>query len=524
MKKFFLLALFSILMCSGNVNANTVVKEITFDDWTQGISYKSGDVLPDPDMILYSSVIQDDDILTVTTQSKQKCVGVIRNNTYLILFLQEGLLSFDLYGSSTGIEVRSMVANTDGSWSKGNSIEFNRDGASLSDEWVHFYAEIPEDGWYAIKCKQDIFLDNIKNETVGFNISGYVRDADGQVVAGAAIAMDGRNVGVSDENGYYMVGAGSGDSCSVTVSCPGYESVTEEISLTGDVEKDFVLTQQMLSLRAVIADESGTRLSGASVSLNGFELNDAGNGVYTIENLPAAEFGTAEWPLVVSLEGYRIFGNDNLSFNFESRVLSLLAVREQSYSISGKVANEWNSEVGDVEVELLYNGEKIEESVFTDEHGDFTIKYTPVHFSPAEISDVDFMPIRAKSSSAVFVEVNGEGLEPARAEETDDNTGYQLRLSKGTQYQVGTVDVPTAEAGANEYALDDTIKLDSDTITVVEQPEVETVTINGTRYNLQPNTPIMSIDGIIVTRIGTEKQLTLPSGFYIVGTHKVLIK
>jgi Pvc16 N-terminal domain/Carboxypeptidase regulatory-like domain len=82
-----------------------------------------------------------------------------------------------------------------------------------------------------------------------YSVSGRVRGADGQPVAGASVRATGRVMSVSsDEAGTYHITSLRGPEVELTASAPGYGETVRTISLPGDY--DFILSPQ--------ASESGT--------------------------------------------------------------------------------------------------------------------------------------------------------------------------------------------------------------------------------------------------------------------------
>jgi Pvc16 N-terminal domain/Carboxypeptidase regulatory-like domain len=76
-----------------------------------------------------------------------------------------------------------------------------------------------------------------------FSVSGRVRSANGEAVAGASVQASGRRLGVfSDEAGIYHITSLRGPEVELTARAPGYGESVRTISLPGDY--DFTLSPQ----------------------------------------------------------------------------------------------------------------------------------------------------------------------------------------------------------------------------------------------------------------------------------------
>ena len=93
-----------------------------------------------------------------------------------------------------------------------------------------------------------------------YTVSGVVKSASGETLIGANIFVKGTTIGqATDENGKYEITLKRGN-YSIVSSYIGYETVTEEINLTNNMELNFTLRDKAFSLSVeVIADRAKER-------------------------------------------------------------------------------------------------------------------------------------------------------------------------------------------------------------------------------------------------------------------------
>lgn len=265
-----------------------------------------------------------------------------------------------------------------------------------------------------------------------------------------------------------------------------------------------------------VNSEINVPISGLNISVGNEVLTEVANGKYFL-NISTENFNDELYSaLRIEADGYKIFGDTNVALGDDETVVSLLAVKEKSYTVSGTVINEWYSMVEGLTVELLYDGMLVDDVVLTDENGEFELHYTPVHFTPKDVSEFSDAEEEPEAGTVKMY---------AYAEADDDkHEGYQLRLTHGDIYRPQLIDIAAPVAGETESKLDDAIKMESWTITTVKSTDIINVTINGKPYHVPEAASIVNAQGIIVAKIIPSGEITLIPGLYFAAGKKLIVR
>ena len=292
-------------------------------------------------------------------------------------------------------------------------------------------------------------------------------------------------------------------------------SMSSQILMLDNIVNTYESDSYNIPLKVYLMNEVGEIIDGASLSYDGISMYEVEPGLF-VSSLDSDDYAEKLVTLSVEADGYKIFGDTNVALGDDETVISLLAVREKSYTVSGTVINEWQSMVEGLTVELLYDGTPVDDAVLTDENGEFELHYTPVHFTPKDVSEFSDAEEDAEDGAVKMY---------AYAEADDDmHEGYQLRLSNGDIYKPKLIDIAAPVAGETQSQLDDTIQMESGTITTVKSTDVINVTINGRPYHVPEAVFIVNAQGIIVAKIVRNAEITLSPGLYLAAGKKLIVR
>ena len=122
------------------------------------------------------------------------------------------------------------------------------------------------------------------------SISGTVKDANGNPLAGANVSVDGTSIGAATVgSGAYLINGVSAGTYSVTASYIGYESGTLSVTVSDGATATLDFTLSVDALESSIVLVTGTRAAGRTSMkspspIDGFaeiELRKQGNGDFT---------------------------------------------------------------------------------------------------------------------------------------------------------------------------------------------------------------------------------------------------
>ena len=153
-----------------------------------------------------------------------------------------------------------------------------------------------------------------------WRVSGKITDGSGKPISGAAVILEGTYIGAySGIDGTYNIGSVREDNYSVIVSHIGYTSITEEISVRGDTEADFVLT-----VSTVMADEvvvrgirasASTPVAHTEIGKEEIVRNNTGQDLPYLLALQPSVVETSEAGTGIGYTGLRIRGSDASRIN-----------------------------------------------------------------------------------------------------------------------------------------------------------------------------------------------------------------
>jgi len=197
-------------------------------------------------------------------------------------------------------------------------------------------------------------------------IRGYVTDADGQTIAGAAAAVEGTDKScLTGETGYYKLQFFTPDTqVTVTFSKDDYLGKSEQITLQPGENFLSISLGLPASVSGIITDEGGGIISGVTVSVEGTEISSSSqaDGYYNISGLAPNTPVT----VIFSKDGYL---KKNQDITLQTGANSLSIVLGLSASVSGTVTDGAGNVLSNVTVRI--DGTDI--SATTGDDGSYTI-------------------------------------------------------------------------------------------------------------------------------------------------------
>ncbi|HZQ51577.1 MAG TPA: carboxypeptidase regulatory-like domain-containing protein [Bryobacteraceae bacterium] len=173
--------------------------------------------------------------------------------------------------------------------------------------------------------------------TVG-TISGTVTNSSGTAISGATVSYSG-GTATTLSNGSYTLSNVPAGTVSVTASATGYQSSTQSVTVSAGATTtlNFTLSATVSAgtVSGTVTNSSGTAISGVTVSYSGGSASTAGNGSYTLSNVPV---GTVS--ITATATGYQsstqsaaVTAGATTTLNF-----TLSASVGPTYSIQGAIA------------------------------------------------------------------------------------------------------------------------------------------------------------------------------------------
>ncbi|MFS4446819.1 TonB-dependent receptor [Maribacter sp. 2307UL18-2] len=110
-----------------------------------------------------------------------------------------------------------------------------------------------------------------------FSISGRITDSAGSPVPYASITLDRNNkYAISEENGGYEIKSVRSGDYTMTISSIGFETITQNIIVNGNLNLDFILADSVENLDDVTVSgkKASTRQTEKAITIGSFELAD----------------------------------------------------------------------------------------------------------------------------------------------------------------------------------------------------------------------------------------------------------
>jgi hypothetical protein len=118
-------------------------------------------------------------------------------------------------------------------------------------------------------------------------ITGTVTNSGGSAIAGATVSYSGGST-ISAGNGTYTLSNVSVGTVSVTASATGYQGSTQSATVAANATttQNFTLSTAAGAITGTVTNSGGSAIAGATVSYSGGSTTSAGNGTYTLSNVP----------------------------------------------------------------------------------------------------------------------------------------------------------------------------------------------------------------------------------------------
>ncbi len=167
-------------------------------------------------------------------------------------------------------------------------------------------------------------------------ITGTVTNSSGTAITGATVSYSGGSTSTAGNGAYTFSNVPAG-TVSITASATGYQSSTQGATVTANTTttQNFTLLSAVGTVAGTVTNSGGTAIAGATVSYSSGSTTTAGNGTYTLSNIPP---GTVS--ITASATGYQsstqnvtVTANTTTTQNF-----TLLASGTQIYSIQGTIS------------------------------------------------------------------------------------------------------------------------------------------------------------------------------------------
>ncbi|MEO0901579.1 MAG: TonB-dependent receptor, partial [Bacteroidota bacterium] len=110
-----------------------------------------------------------------------------------------------------------------------------------------------------------------------FNISGQIKAENGEPIAFANVVLDKNDkYDVANENGQYRIQNVRRGSYVITITSLGFETITQTIEVSADLELDFTMIENVQALDAVVVqgDKASTQQQQKAITIGSFELAD----------------------------------------------------------------------------------------------------------------------------------------------------------------------------------------------------------------------------------------------------------
>lgn len=175
-----------------------------------------------------------------------------------------------------------------------------------SMEFVEF--DIPEDMYVGV-IFSFIYFDEFSNTyeaaASAFDVTGTVKDEEGNAIVGATVTIAGLDPVTSDENGAWTIPAVPADELAISCTAPGYKTYTSSITAEEGITRDIVLeqVQSTLTIKAMELNNSITLTDAV------FNLYQGETPIQ--ENVAVDENGLAKFTIkgLLNEEGYKITGS-----------------------------------------------------------------------------------------------------------------------------------------------------------------------------------------------------------------------
>ncbi|MEM9078593.1 MAG: TonB-dependent receptor [Bacteroidota bacterium] len=110
-----------------------------------------------------------------------------------------------------------------------------------------------------------------------FDISGQIKGENGVPIAFANVVLDKNNkYDVANENGQYRIQNVRRGSYTITITSLGFETITQTIEVSADLELNFTMSENVQALDAVVVqgDKASTQQEQKAITIGSFELAD----------------------------------------------------------------------------------------------------------------------------------------------------------------------------------------------------------------------------------------------------------
>lgn len=153
-----------------------------------------------------------------------------------------------------------------------------------------------------------------------FSISGTVNDADGGVLPGAAISVEGTYKGTfADANGAFRLTNVKPGSLQLRVSLLGYEPISQTVELTQDAQIRLTLTKTVVVVDEVVVSATRANQKSAvaytNVSARELTKQNLGQDIPLLLNFTPSLVTTSDAGAGVGYTGFRIRGSDATRIN-----------------------------------------------------------------------------------------------------------------------------------------------------------------------------------------------------------------